>query len=45
MALAKYNRDEHYIEGVFEVLHVLWAQVATEYRTDFETIYGTRTYL
>ena len=39
MALAKYNRDEHYIEGVLEVLHMLWAQVATEYRTDFETMY------
>jgi HD-GYP domain-containing protein (c-di-GMP phosphodiesterase class II) len=39
MALAKYNRDEKYISELFEVLHVLWAQVATEYRPDIETMY------
>ncbi len=39
MSLAKYNRDVNYIAGVFEVLHILWAQVATDYRTEFETMY------
>jgi hypothetical protein len=39
-ALAKYNRDERYISEILEVLHVLWAQVATDYRTEFETMYG-----
>lgn len=34
--LAKYNRDEHYIAGVMEVLGVLWSQVASEYRQEFE---------
>jgi hypothetical protein len=32
LVLAKYNRDENYIAEVFEVLHVLWAQIALEYR-------------
>src|SRR5258707_2752362 len=41
MAIAKYNRDHDYIREVFEVLHTLWAQVATDYRTEFETM-GTR---
>ncbi len=36
LALAKYNRDQYYISEVFEVLHILWAQVAPEYRTEFE---------
>jgi hypothetical protein len=39
MAIAKYNRDEHYIGEVFQVLHILWAQVATDYRTEFETMH------
>lgn len=39
LALAKYNRDSHYINEVFQVLHVLWAQVAPEYRTEFEHMY------
>src|ERR1700683_51800 len=40
MAVAKYNRDELYVREVLQVLHVLWAQVATEYRTDFERMYA-----
>ncbi len=40
MALAKYNRDENYISEIFQVLHILWAQVATDYRTEFETMYA-----
>jgi hypothetical protein len=39
-AVAKYNRDENYVSDVFEVLHILWAQVAPEYRTDFEHMYS-----
>ncbi len=39
LALAKYNRDEHYISEVFQLLHILWAQVAPEYRTEFERMY------
>jgi len=39
MVLAKYNRDENYISGITELLHILWAQVATEYRTEFELMY------
>jgi len=39
MAIAKYNRDEHYIGEVFQVLHILWAQVLTDYRTEFETMH------
>jgi hypothetical protein len=38
-ALAKYNRDEHYIREIFSLLHILWAQVATDYRTEFETMH------
>jgi len=38
-AVAKYNRDEGYIAEVFQVLHTLWAQVAPEYRVDFETMH------
>ncbi len=45
MAIAKYNRDEHYIGEVFQVLHILWAQVVTEYRTEFETMYNQPTTL
>lgn len=36
VTLAKYNRDQRYISEVFELIHILWAQVATEYRTEFE---------
>jgi len=39
MAIAKYNRDDNYIGEVFQVLHILWAQVATDYRTEFEAMY------
>ena len=39
MALAKYNRDQNYVGEVFAVLHVLWAQVAPDYRTEFESMY------
>ena len=42
LTLAKYNRDETYIGEVFGVLHILWAQVATEYRTEFETMYESQ---
>lgn len=38
-ALAKYNRDENYIQEVFQLIHILWAQVAPEYRSEFETMY------
>lgn len=41
LALAKYNRDESYIKEVFELLHILWSQVAPEYRTEFERMYVT----
>ena len=41
LALAKYNRDEYYIGEVFELLHTLWAQVAPEFRTEFEQMYRT----
>jgi len=34
--LAKYNRDETYIEEVFQVLNILWAQIATEFRPELE---------
>jgi hypothetical protein len=37
--LAKYNRDNKYISEVADLLHVLWAQIAPEYRTDFEDMY------
>lgn len=40
--LAKYNRDADYIREVSELLHSLWAQVATEYRTEFEHMYRQR---
>jgi hypothetical protein len=39
LALAKYNRDAIYITEVFQLLHILWAQVAPEYRTEFERVY------
>jgi len=39
LSLAKYNRDENYIRDIFELLHILWAQVAPEYRTEFERMY------
>jgi len=39
LTLAKYNRDAGYIREVLELLHVLWAQVAPEYRTEFEHMY------
>jgi hypothetical protein len=39
LAIAKYNRDENYLGEVFQVLHILWAQVAPEYRTEFETMH------
>jgi hypothetical protein len=39
LALAKYNRDENYISEMFALLHILWAQVATDYRAEFETMY------
>lgn len=39
LALAKYNRDENYIRDIFELLHVLWAQVAPEYRIEFAQMY------
>jgi hypothetical protein len=38
-AVAKYNRDESYVSDVLSVLHTLWAQVATDYRSDFENMY------
>jgi hypothetical protein len=40
MILAKYNRDETYINEVFGVIHTLWAQVVPEYRTEFERMYS-----
>ena len=39
MAIAKYNRDDNYIGEIFQVLHILWAQVATDYRTEFEAMH------
>ncbi len=39
LILAKYNRDENYIREIFELLHILWSQVAPEYRTEFEHMY------
>jgi len=39
-SVAKYNRDERYIAGVTELLHILWAQIAPEYRTEFESMYA-----
>jgi hypothetical protein len=41
LTLAKYNRDSNYINEVSSVLHILWAQVAPEYRTEFEHMYTT----
>lgn len=41
LALAKYNRDKSYINEVLQVLHILWAQVAPEYRTEFENMYSS----
>jgi len=38
-ALGKYNRDANYISEIFQVLHVLWAQIATDYRTEFESMH------
>jgi hypothetical protein len=40
MTLGKYNRDQTYISETCEVLHVLWAQVATDYRSEFENMYA-----
>jgi hypothetical protein len=37
--LAKYNRDDYYINEIFGVLHTLWTQVALDYRTEFETMH------
>jgi len=39
-AVAKYNRDESYIDEVSYILHILWAQVAPEYRNEFEHSYN-----
>jgi hypothetical protein len=39
LALAKYNRDSNYINEVSQVLNILWAQVAPEYRSEFERMY------
>ena len=41
LTLAKYNRDANYVREVLELLHILWAQVAPEFRTEFETFYNT----
>lgn len=41
LALAKYNRDDNYVKEVLELLHILWAQIAPEYRTEFERMYVT----
>lgn len=38
--LAKYNRDERYINGVIEILNILWAQIALEYRPEFERMHS-----
>ncbi len=43
MALGKYNRDESYISETLDVLHILWAQVATAYRSEFENMYAPPT--
>ena len=40
LTLAKYNRDDIYIREVFELLHILWAQVVPEYRMEFEHLYS-----
>jgi hypothetical protein len=40
LTLAKYNRDKNYIKEVFQVLHILWAQIAPEYRLEFENMYS-----
>jgi hypothetical protein len=39
LTLAKYNRDETYINEVTELIHILWAQIAPEYREDFEKMH------
>lgn len=39
--IAKYNRDERYVADVMELLHVLWAQIAVDYRTEFENMYSS----
>ena len=39
LTLAKYNRDDSYIGEVYNLLHTLWAQVATDYRSEFETMH------
>lgn len=40
--VAKYNRDSKYVGEVMNLLYTLWAQVATEYRTDFETWFSSQ---
>lgn len=37
--IAKYNRDERYVADVEELVNILWAQVAPEYRPDFERLW------
>ncbi len=39
LAVAKYNRDEDYINELLVLLYMLWAQVAPEYRTEFERMH------
>jgi hypothetical protein len=34
--LAKYNRDEHYVQAVSDLMSLLAHQVATDYRAEYE---------
>lgn len=38
--IAKYNRDERYVSAVMALVDTLWAQIATEYRPDFERMWS-----
>lgn len=37
--VAKYNRDNVYVESVFEVMQIVACQVAEEYRADYEQLW------
>lgn len=38
--IAKYNRDDHYVGAVSELVRTLALQVATEYRNDYERLWA-----
>ena len=40
LSLAKYNRDSQYVSEVLQILHILWAQIAPEFRGDLEGMYS-----